>query len=237
MTTTHLDALYRFARFNFECGKYGVAATLLAHVRTLSSDAAQCTQALWGQLASCALMQRWAEALLVLQTLKEHVDAKNTASPAEQLNQRAWLLHWALFVYFNLADGANMLVDLAFQEKYMQAIQSTCPHLWRYVVAAVLLSPRRRALMRDLATQLERNDAVSPFIFTTNTTTTTSTTTTTTAAAAAAAGEQSVTIDAVALDGGRDSDPLVAFVRRLVVALDFDAAHQELERCKAAFAA
>ena len=161
-----MEALYRYARFEFECGKYQTASNLLGQFRALSGEqnAQQSTTALWGKLGSDILMQHWDDALLDLTNLKEWIDSKSGASPAEQLNQRAWLLHWSLFVYFNLASGASLLVDLFVQEKYMQAIQSVAPHLMRYLIAAAVLSPRRRTVMRDVTRHLERNDAATPVI-------------------------------------------------------------------------
>ena len=39
------------------------------------------------------------------------------ASPLTQLQQRTWLLHWSLFVFFNHENGNNLLIDMFFQEK------------------------------------------------------------------------------------------------------------------------
>ncbi|CAN0498436.1 unnamed protein product, partial [Ectocarpus sp. 8 AP-2014] len=60
--------------------------------------------------------------------------------PLQQLQQRSWLLHWSLFVFFNHANGRDELVTLFFEEPFMQAIQTNCPWLLRYLVTAVILT-------------------------------------------------------------------------------------------------
>lgn len=39
------------------------------------------------------------------------------STPLSQLQQRTWLLHWSLFVFFNHENGNNLLIDMFFQEK------------------------------------------------------------------------------------------------------------------------
>ncbi|PWZ13021.1 Eukaryotic translation initiation factor 3 subunit E [Zea mays] len=57
--------------------------------------------ALWGKLAAEILMQNWDLALEELNRLKEIIDSKNFSSPLNQLQNRIWLMHWALFIFFN----------------------------------------------------------------------------------------------------------------------------------------
>jgi translation initiation factor 3 subunit E len=59
------------------------------------------------------------------------------------LQQRTWLLHWSLFVYWNASAGLEQLVELFLSERYKQAITTVAPHLLRYLTAAVLLCKRR----------------------------------------------------------------------------------------------
>ena len=47
------------------------------------------------------------------------IEAKGSTA-LEQLQQRSWLLHWSLFVYFNHANGREELISLFFEEKYLQ---------------------------------------------------------------------------------------------------------------------
>lgn len=50
------------------------------------------------------LVANWDGALTLLRELKSCIEFTN-APPLEQLQQRSWLLHWSLFVFFNHANG------------------------------------------------------------------------------------------------------------------------------------
>lgn len=49
--------------------------------------------------------------------LKEMLDVDTFAPVAKQLQQKAWLLHWSLFVFFNHESGLNALIDLFMQDR------------------------------------------------------------------------------------------------------------------------
>ena len=49
-----------------------------------------------------------------LKILREHLDN----SPGHQLQARTWLIHWALFIFFNHPDGRDGIIDMFFQDKY-----------------------------------------------------------------------------------------------------------------------
>jgi translation initiation factor 3 subunit E len=66
------------------------------------------------------------------------------------MKQRAWLLHYALFVFFNHANGRNLIIDVMFQEKYMQAVQQEAPYLLRYLAVAIVTNKKRRSMLKDL---------------------------------------------------------------------------------------
>jgi len=103
-------------------------------------------QVLWGRLASEILVQDWeaaAKAVDAVKTALEMLAGNNTLSPLEALQQRTWLLHWSLFVFWNYDTGLERLVDLFHSERYKQAITTNAPHLLRYLTAAVLLCKRR----------------------------------------------------------------------------------------------
>jgi len=113
--------------------------------------------ALWGKLASEILMRKWEEANKDLQHLKEQIDSKNFTSPLKQLQQRTWLIHWSLFVFFNNPNGRNGIIDLFFHnERYLNAIQTTCPHILRYLTTAVITSKRKRNVLKDLVKVIQQ---------------------------------------------------------------------------------
>lgn len=105
-----IDALYQYAKFQFDCGNYSEAAEFLYHYRTLSTNSERNLSALWGKLAAEILLQDWDTAMDSLTKLKSVIDDNN-------LQQRTWLMHWALFVFFNHENGRNAIIDLFFQER------------------------------------------------------------------------------------------------------------------------
>jgi translation initiation factor 3 subunit E len=82
--------------------------------------------------------------------LREALDGQSFSTPLMQLQQRTWLMHWALHVYWNTENGKTALIDLFLQPAYMSAIQINAQHLLRYLAAAVVLNRKRRNNLRDL---------------------------------------------------------------------------------------
>lgn len=151
-----LDSLFSYAKFQFECGNYSGAAELLYHFRALNTNPEKNFNALWGKFAAEILMQNWDDALKDMNYLKDFIDSKNFTSPLKQLQQRTWLIHWSLFVFFNHANGRNGIIDLFFQERYLNAIQTTCPHILRYLTTAVIVNKRRRNYLKDLVKVIQQ---------------------------------------------------------------------------------
>jgi translation initiation factor 3 subunit E len=116
------------------------------------------------------LSGEWEAALAEVKDLREIID--NSAQPLAQLQARAWLLHWSLFVYFNLEDGSQALLDMFLSPAYLNTIQTSCPHLLRYLVAAAVLSrsaPTSSRRLKDLTriVQMEEyqySDPVTNFL-------------------------------------------------------------------------
>ena len=70
-----------------------------------------------------------------------------------QLQQRTWLIHWSLFVFFNdpKGRGRDGITDMFLnQPQYANAIQTVCPHILRYLTAAVITNKRRKNVLKDL---------------------------------------------------------------------------------------
>lgn len=101
---------------------------------------------LWGRLACEVLVLDWTSAMKAMEAVKtafESMVATNQLTALQALQQRTWLLHWSLFVYWNAPAGLEQLVELFLSERYKQAITTVAPHLLRYLTAAVLLCKRR----------------------------------------------------------------------------------------------
>jgi len=157
ITPANIDALYRYAKFQYECGNYSGAAEYLYQFRALSpANDERNFSALWGKFAAEILMQNWEDALKDLNHLKDLIDSKNFTSPLRQLQQRTWLIHWSLFVFFNHPMGRNGIIDLLFQDKYLNAIQTACPHILRYLATAVIVNKRRRNMLKDMVKVIQQ---------------------------------------------------------------------------------
>ncbi|KAJ2929144.1 hypothetical protein H1R20_g7946, partial [Candolleomyces eurysporus] len=166
-----ITALYNFGKFQYSYGSYGGAAEYLYHFRVLSTDTELNTSAHWGKLASDILTGRWDVALEELNTLRDSIDsrtsasllaaasaaaaaaASNTASPSTstadpalvQLHSRTWLVHWSLFVYFNHPEGRTLLLETFLSPTYLNTIQTASPWILRYLSAAAIISRKAAA--------------------------------------------------------------------------------------------
>lgn len=136
-----LDKLYQFAKFQYECGNYSGAAEYLHFHRFLVTPNDKVLlhtsligflgishfyvlqnylNGLWGKLASEILMQNWDTALEDLNRLKEYIDSNTFNTPLQALQQRTWLIHWSLFIFFNHAKGRDLIVEmLLYQNQYV----------------------------------------------------------------------------------------------------------------------
>lgn len=158
--TADIECLYRYARFQYECGNYEAASELLYHYRSLCTNPEHNFSALWGKFASDILMQDWDSALDDIKRLREAIDTKQHENAQQQLQQQVWLMHWSLFVYFNHERGRESLIDLFMQERYLNAIQASVSHLLRYLAVAAVTSKRGQNVVKELVSVLgnDRSD-------------------------------------------------------------------------------
>lgn len=157
-----INVLYRLGQFDYNRGNYPGAVDHLYHFRVLSPDQNMITTATWGKLASEILTANWDDAMLELQKLKEQIDADSEDSLI-QFRNRTWLLHWALFPLFKSGTiKATELQDLYFFSAHLIVIQTTVPHLLRYLIIAVLMTSFGKAgtnrRLRDLLRLLDPQD-------------------------------------------------------------------------------
>lgn len=145
-----MEALYQYAKFQFECGNYSLAADLLQPYRTLCTSGERNMSALWGKLASDILMQNFEAAREDINKLRDAIDNQTFAPPLMQLQQRTWLLHWSLYVFWNHENGKNDLLDLFLSPPYLAAIQINAQHLLRYMAAAFVVNKRKRHVLKEL---------------------------------------------------------------------------------------
>jgi translation initiation factor 3 subunit E len=81
----------------------------------------------------------------------------------ELLQQRAWLVHWGLFVYFNFPKGRDEIIDMCLnQQPYLNTIQVLCPHILRYLAVAVVTSKhKQKNSLKDLIKVIDLVRSVS----------------------------------------------------------------------------
>ncbi|CAN8025243.1 unnamed protein product [Ixodes persulcatus] len=108
-----VDSLYKYAKLQYESGNYsGAGECLYLHRFLISPQDPNYLNNLWGKLGSEILMQNWELALDELTRLREYIDQHNFPSALQSLQQRTWLIHWSLFVFFNHTKGRDLIIDL-----------------------------------------------------------------------------------------------------------------------------
>jgi len=147
------------------------------HLRKITSDL---LQVLWGCLSCKTLLDNWAEAhrtLVAVKTTIEILVAANKITTLRALEQCTWLLHWSLFVFWNVSsEGLEYMVKLFKTKHYLQSITTKAPHLLHYLNFIVLLSKRlviksasgsqheARRLMKNLVRIRQHCDYTDPIV-------------------------------------------------------------------------
>lgn len=170
-----INVLFNLGQFDYNRGNYSGAIDHLYHFRVLSTDQKMSTAATWGMLASEILTANWEDALSELTKLKEQIDSDSFDSIL-QLRNRTWLLHWSLFpLHKSDSYKATELQELFFTPAYLNAIQTSAPHLLRYLSIAVLTTVqankagssntnrRLRDLVRILEAEKSYEDPITNF--------------------------------------------------------------------------
>ncbi|MEQ2183201.1 Eukaryotic translation initiation factor 3 subunit E-A, partial [Goodea atripinnis] len=160
----YLDTLYRYAKFQYECGNYSGAAEYLYFFRVLvPSTDRNALSSLWGKLASEILMQNWEAAMEDLTRLRETID--NNGASEHQLLRRALQGKECRGVFFTFSPPC---VCVSFSShvsggsvfsRYLNAIQTMCPHILRYLTTAVITNKdvrKRRQVMKDLVKVIQQ---------------------------------------------------------------------------------
>jgi len=150
-----IDDLVHFAKFQYECGNYQISREVLKHYRNMPQSATSAeaitpkhVSCIWGALASALLLRDNEEATELIFKLDEHLE--NTKVPKrEVLLHRTWLLHWALPAIFSRDKVEHKLLDFFLNEKSLSIISLSCPHLFRYVGAILILQKRLKHLVKD----------------------------------------------------------------------------------------
>jgi len=154
---SHLDTLYSYSQLLYDIGNYQSAEIILYQYFILSNDAERTYAALWGKFASAILGTSWESAFDEMQKIRDFIDNKIQFSPLVQLQQRTWLIHWSLFVFFNHPKRRNDFIDLfLYQAPYANTIQTVCPWILRYLTVAVITNKKRRNVLKDLVRVIQQ---------------------------------------------------------------------------------
>jgi translation initiation factor 3 subunit E len=180
------------------------------HMYYLQTVDTSMLEILWGRLACEILVMDWEAASVAVEAVKtamESMVSSKQLTALQALQQRTWLLHWSLFVYWNdsAKGGLEQLVDLFHTERYKQAITTIAPHLLRYLTAAVLLCKRRVTKKAVAASNAEARKLMKNLIY--------------------------------VMQDCEYTDPIVEFVNCLCVKFDFDSAQLKLAECEKVLAA
>lgn len=166
-----MDSLFTFAKFQYECGNYSAAAEYLSFYCLLVPPTDRnMLNALWGKVASAILMQDWDTALEDLHRLKDFIENNTFGSALQSLQQRTWLIHWSLFVFFNHVKGRDLIIDMfLLQQQYLNAIQTICPHILRYLATAVITNKQHRPVLKELVKVIQQEsyayrDPITEFV-------------------------------------------------------------------------
>lgn len=143
VTMEMIENLYEFGNFQYSCGNYGAASDLLYQYRILSTNNDKCDAATWGKLACEILSGNWDTAVDEINKVKENIDTRLFNNALAQLHHRTWLIHWALFPFFNHEPARDTITELFFTPPFINTIQTNCPWILRYLASAVITNRNR----------------------------------------------------------------------------------------------
>jgi translation initiation factor 3 subunit E len=163
-----LDDLLQYTKLMYECGDYVLCAELLKHYKTIVAVDAErpvnkdTISNLWGQLASNILVKDFKVAAELILEIYDKLEKAEKAESAQQkmpmrevLLQRTWWLHWALYAVFNSEEVDPKVLDFFITEKSLSIISLSCPYLFRYVGACLILNKRLKLVLFDTVKVLQ----------------------------------------------------------------------------------
>jgi len=163
-----VDDIYKYAKFNYDIGNYELALEWLGRfIQLAPQNHSHSLDAVWGRLAAAICSEQFEVAHEAMVQLRDNIDQtsgrEGGPSALQLLQQRTWLLHWSLFIFFNgLSRGKELLIELFLHNAdYTHAIQTMAPWLLRYLTAAVVLSinsRKRKTIERDLVKIIEQEE-------------------------------------------------------------------------------
>ncbi|XP_012259580.1 eukaryotic translation initiation factor 3 subunit E [Athalia rosae] len=153
-----MESLVKLAKYRYECGTYAVSTSYLYfYMLVMPPTDKNYLNVLWGKLASEILVRNWDTALEDVNKLREYIDSNAIGNSLQVLQQRTWLIHWSLFVFFNHVKGRDLIIEIfLYRPHYLNAIQTMCPHILRYLTTAVIINRSRRSTLKDLVKVIQQ---------------------------------------------------------------------------------
>lgn len=146
-----IQSVYKLAKYLYECGNYldSISYLYICLMAMQPSDP-NYLNVFWGKLAAEILTLNWNTALDDLNRLRDYID-NHPFTNIQVLQQRTWLIHWSVLVFFNHAKGRDLIIEMfLYKPLYLNAIQTKCPHILRYLATAVIINRQRRSALKDL---------------------------------------------------------------------------------------
>lgn len=164
-----LESFYQYSKFKYECGVYEEAAIMLNNYLSIHQvQSSSFVGALWGRLACRILQASWENSVTDFVAVKDAIESRSI-TPMDQLFQRAWLLHWSLFVFMNQRDGFDSCGDFFSEKIYLQTLENLCPWMLRYYALSCIIGSKKKNTMRDLLLEIQHlkhvySDPITQFI-------------------------------------------------------------------------
>lgn len=147
------EALVSLAKLRYETGDYAFCALLLTkyrlmRIRSKEDETSRTVGTLWGSIASQLLNNDFESAADNIDILTGYLEqAKLTRK--ELLVQKTWLLHWSCWAMFRPQTVPSKVLNIFVNEKSLSIISLSCPHLFRYVAASLVLQKRLKLAVKD----------------------------------------------------------------------------------------
>jgi len=174
VTPAQIEGLVSYAKLQFECGNYALSSELLKHYRVIvDKESDRMTSkmgisCIWGSIASCLLNRCYDDASDHISTMNELLDT--TKMPKKEvLLQKTWLLHWSLTALFNADNVPAKVLEIFLHEKSLSVMSLSCPWLFRYVSACLILNKRLRLTIKETVWIIQQeseqiNDPITRFL-------------------------------------------------------------------------
>ncbi|KAK9881514.1 hypothetical protein WA026_016394 [Henosepilachna vigintioctopunctata] len=156
-----IDTIHELAKLRYDCGNYIPVSPLLYFCSLLLAPTHKLyVSVLWGKFAAEILGQNWENALEDMNILREYIDSVPNyfgGNSLQLLQQRTWLIHWSLYVFFNHISGRELIIEMfLYKPHYLNAIQTMCPHILRYLATAVIINRGKRSALKDLVKVIQQ---------------------------------------------------------------------------------